>query len=119
MTTNLQENQRPMPIGNRWVPGQSGNPNGRPKKTYAELAASLPEDLKLQHINAQSERALAGDTRAFEALRDTAEGRPAQRVEVTDTTVADALRGEILAALANAGAIKYIDAEYTELQPDT
>jgi hypothetical protein len=115
MTTESKENQRIMPIGNRWLPGHSGNPAGRPKKTYADLASALPEDLKLQHVMAQSDRALAGDTRAFEALRDTAEGRPTQRMEVTDTSVADALRAEVLAALANAGAISYVDAEYTEL----
>ena len=99
------------------LPGFTANPNGRPRKTFSELAASIPEDKKQAVIDAQLKRATEDrDTRAAEFLRDTAEGRPAQRVEVTDTTVADALRGEILAALANAGAIKYIDAEYTEIE---
>ena len=92
------------------------NLNGRPRKSFAEIAANLPEQRKTTIIDTIATRAENGDVRAFEALRDTAEGRPAQRVEVTDTTVADALRGEILQALAAAGAIKVIEGEYQEIE---
>jgi hypothetical protein len=116
MTTEFVEKSeiREVTTG-RFLPGHN---IGRPRKgeTYSEIAASLPTDLKRGHIMAQSDRALAGDTRAAEFLRDTAEGRPAQRVEVTDTTVADALRGEILQALAAAGAVKVIEGEWQEIE---
>lgn len=101
-----------------------GHHIGRPKKgtTYAELAAATPIEIKQKVLDAQIERAIKDkDTRAAEYLRDTAEGRPAQRVEVTDTSTADALRAEVLAALAAAGAIRLpqvVDAEYTVVDPN-
>jgi hypothetical protein len=98
-----------------WPKGVSGNPNGRPRKTFTDIVTDFPEQRKVQVVEAQFKRAESGDTRAAEFLRDTQDGRPTQRMEVTDTSVADALRAEVLAALANAGAISYVDAEYTEL----
>jgi hypothetical protein len=120
MTTEIQETSEiTQSISGPFRPGYDPRRNvGRPRKgmTFAEIAAALPIESKQAVVHAQLERATKhGDTRAAEYLRDTAEGRPAQRVEVTDTTVADALRSEVLAALAKAGAISYVDAEYTEL----
>ena len=122
MTTNFQEKTGEVQtVTGGFVAGfdPRRNLNGRPRKTFGELIMEEPEDRRVKVVRAQYARAEDGDTRAAEYLRDTSEGRPAQRVEVTDTTQADQLRAEILAALANAGAIKYIDAEYTELPADT
>lgn len=69
-----------------WQPGQSGNPRGRPPKgkSYRELAESRPEAKKLAVIQAMEDAAIQ-DKRvaAAEFLRDTAEGRPKQSVEVS------------------------------------
>jgi hypothetical protein len=95
---------------------------GRPRKgmTFAELAANLPETTKAQVIDAQVKRAVEDkDTRAAEYLRDTAEGRPQQRVEVHDTSMDTEVFDKVLAALAAAGAIQVIEGEYTELPRET
>jgi hypothetical protein len=115
MTTNMQELTETNSFPNRWPKGVSGNPAGRPRKTFTDIVTDFPEQRKVQVVEAQFKRAESGDTRAAEFLRDTQDGRPTQRMEVTDTTVADALRAEVLAALANAGAISYVDAEYEVL----
>lgn len=89
-------------------PGQSGNPKGRPKgarsfksviRDISELVAEKtvhnkemiellekhlghkPSNRELM-IYAQSAKALAGDTRAFTALADREEGKPAQAKDV-------------------------------------
>jgi hypothetical protein len=97
-----------------------GHHIGRPRKgeTYAEITAALPLELKRSHVMAISEKALDGDVRAFEALRDTAEGRPQQRVEVHDTSMDTEVFDKVLAALAAAGAIQVIEGEFTELPND-
>jgi hypothetical protein len=122
MTTEIQENAGELQINTgRFVAGADPRRNlsGRPKKTFTDIVAEFPEQRKVQVVEAQFQRAESGDTRAAEFLRDTQDGRPTQRMEVTDTSVADALRLEVLAALANAGAISYVDAEYEVLPEET
>ena len=84
-----------------WKPGQSGNPKGRPPKgqTYRELAANRPESRKQAVIEAMEEAAIL-DKRvaAAEFLRDTAEGKPRQTVEL-DTGPGDERRVELLQRL--------------------
>lgn len=118
MTTNIQEIaaiDKPNTAGFRPGYDPRRNLSGRPRKTFTDIVTDFPEQRKVNVVEAQFVRAESGDTRAAEFLRDTQDGRPTQRMEVTDTSVADALRAEVLAALANAGAISYVDAEYTEL----
>ncbi len=72
----------------RFIAGQSGNPAGRPPRglSFAELANRRPSHRKLAVVLAQERKAIAkGDTRAAEWLRDTAEGKPATRIIVTQT----------------------------------
>jgi hypothetical protein len=73
------------------VPGQSGNPGGRPKT--AAIGEALRNKLKQAAPGKQRRtiaeqladtlvaQALDGDVRAICEIRDTCEGRPVQRVE--------------------------------------
>lgn len=81
-----------------FAPGVSPNPYGRARKgtSFAEIAASLPEGVKRAIIDAQVKRAKDGSVRHAEFVRDTAEGRPAQRVDVTNV---DAIGPFVRAAL--------------------
>jgi hypothetical protein len=118
MTTEIQEISavdKPNTAG--FVKGYDPrrNVSGRPRKTFTDIVTDFPEVRKVNVVEAQFQRAESGDTRAAEFLRDTQDGRPTQRMEVTDTSVADALRAEVLAALAAAGAITVIEGEYSEV----
>lgn len=79
-----------MPPGKRWKKGQSGNPNGRPRKIPQldtllaetlgkENAAGVPDAQKI--ITALFKRASKGDVRAAEVLLDRAYGKPKQVTE--------------------------------------
>lgn len=72
-------------------PGQSGNPNGRPRK-LPELDKLLADVLGQQNddgktaaeniLEALYKRALKGDTRAAEILMDRAYGKAKQEIKV-------------------------------------
>lgn len=85
--------------GKGWIPGQSGNPKGRPRKgnTYAEIIrgigdsplsriTQLPEDaqktIKEAAIEAMWEKAVKGDAVALKILTDREAGYPRQSVEI-------------------------------------
>ena len=95
-----------------WVKGQSGNPNGRPKKgkTWSEIANDLldsneimivystskeTKDLHLQvdknktirHaiVSALINEAMSGNIQAIKELYDRTEGKPAQKLEIEET----------------------------------
>ena len=64
-------------------PGQSGNPGGRPKgivqrAVRKQLLAEIASGVKNVDAvaAAQVEKAIAGDTAAFVAIRDTCDGKP-------------------------------------------
>lgn len=71
----------------RWLPGQSGNPNGRPpnKKYLSEIARELLEEVPQGELEGRNtdilvvlaliRKALSGDTRAIEMLHDWTEGK--------------------------------------------
>ena len=79
----------------QWKPGQSGNPNGRPKskqlsKAYREiLLSTIPGDpfgRTVAEVIAQSmaHSALAGNVSAASELADRTEGRPPVAIDVTE-----------------------------------
>lgn len=93
------------PNSGSFQPGQSGNPAGRPAgpkntKTIVELVLSeramipgllddkgRPEGVRqvskhMAMVHAQVEKALKGDTGAFNAVFDRVDGKPTQAVEV-------------------------------------
>jgi hypothetical protein len=77
--------------GKAWKKGQSGNPNGRPKKlpqiekllaeVLGEKADNGPSGIK-QILTALKRKAAKGDTRAAELILDRAYGKAKQKVEV-------------------------------------
>jgi hypothetical protein len=89
-------------------PGQSGNPGGRPRKRpisgrYAELAETeLPEALRKELSLPKGatygdaiamglvRAAIKGETGAAREVREAIEGKATQRIEIADTTRADA-----------------------------
>lgn len=98
-----------MPIKNEEIgqfkPGQSGNPNGRPKgsKNRATIARKWLEvlDKAKNPVTGEDEqmsfedrmtlslirKSLKGDTQAYKALMDSAYGAPKQEIEETSTQV--------------------------------
>lgn len=96
-TENTDEMQTDKP----WLfkPGQSGNPAGKPKGTKhfsTLLMKVLKEQIELKGVGkvsldeamsmAIARKAVRGDVRAFEAITDRVDGRPAQSMEVQVTT---------------------------------
>ncbi len=71
-------------------PGQSGNPNGRPKKALlsdalrrqlAEAVQGAPEKTIAEHIaRALIREAVAGNVQAIREVGDRTEGKPAQAI---------------------------------------
>lgn len=70
-----------------WKPGETGNPNGRPKKGtpitdfMRELFHAKPE-LKAQLVETLMVMALKGDIAAIREIMDRMEGKPTQTNEV-------------------------------------
>ena len=58
----------------QWKPGQSGNPNGRPKKVATALDKALTKKRALKLADAVITKAEEGDVRAAEFVRDTVDG---------------------------------------------
>lgn len=91
---------KPIPPGlTPWVKGQSGNPNGRPKGIRAGLKELLREVVKTKDpttgkLRPTSKQRMMLDTlyaeaitgnnpvRAFEAIRDTVDGRPVSSEDI-------------------------------------
>jgi hypothetical protein len=68
------------------MPGVSGNPGGRPRSKALSHAArevlQTGNPTVAERIAKKiADQAISGDVRAAEFLRDSSEGRPAQRVE--------------------------------------
>jgi hypothetical protein len=87
------------PVPYRWKPGQSGNPSGRPKGIRASLKELLREvvktkDPKTGKLMPTTKQRMMLDTlyaeaivganpvRAFEAIRDTVDGRPVSSEDI-------------------------------------
>lgn len=92
MPENTQQNKRkpkltPEMEARKWKKGESGNPGGRPRKLLTDdLIARLEKnpDLIAALNLAQIKKAKAGDTRAYQALRDGIEGKPLSQVEIPE-----------------------------------
>ena len=106
-----------------WVKGQSGNPNGRPKKStsWSEIANDLldsneimivystskeTKDLHLKvdknktirHaiVSALINEAMSGNIQAIKELYDRTEGKPAQKLEIEETLLPTGFDIEII-----------------------
>jgi hypothetical protein len=99
--------------GTRFQPGQSGNPNGKPKwkllsDTYrAKLAELVPGDKRGRNYaeaiaDAAFAAALRGNIGAFQEIADRTEGKPAQAI---------ALSGDVHVTMT----VEEIDARLKEL----
>jgi hypothetical protein len=58
-----------------WKPGQTGNPNGRPKDVAGELSRAAFENNKQEIYKAIVEKLLAGDAYAFSVHSDRGYGK--------------------------------------------
>jgi hypothetical protein len=74
--------------GKGWMPGQSGNPGGRPKKRLIDEC--LIEQLEAMDSEQASRvakaillKAVEGDTKAAQLVAERTQGKPSQKVEVT------------------------------------
>jgi hypothetical protein len=94
-TDNKRRNGKFAPgnkLGNRFKPGATGNPKGRPKLTLlseairAQLAVTVPDGDEKTYAEVIAEKlcteAAAGNVHAARELADRSEGKPRQAVDV-------------------------------------
>lgn len=92
-----EENRKP----GTWLPGQSGNPNGRPPKglsvseTIRDMINGKP-DIKKALASKLLEMALRGDLQSIKELLDRIEGKPMFRAEVSNVTPPQPILGSPL-----------------------
>ena len=91
--------------GKGFMPGVSGNPNGRPKKSncVSDLLRSKGDEIqedgrtKLQAvIEKLYERAIEGELKAIDMIFDRLEGKAAQKLEVEETLLPTGFDIEII-----------------------
>lgn len=84
-----QENSKKLATPASWKPGQSGNPNGRPKKGYSiseavkQMFTEQPEKKKKLIDKIYSVAAEQGDMAAARMIWAYMDGMPTQKQEVT------------------------------------
>lgn len=84
---NTQEKQEKN-IGHRWQPGESGNPNGRPKKGHSiteTIKAMMDERPEIKRALAAKVLQMAneGDITAMKTIWNYLDGMPTQKQEIT------------------------------------
>lgn len=90
----MGKNNNPIPNNKPFKKGQSGNPNGRPRKLpelsvlLADVLGEEKDGISAAEAILKSIRAKAakGDTRAAELLLDRAYGKPKQSIDNNITT---------------------------------
>jgi hypothetical protein len=99
-TTNRAKNKRGMSAKSRanlkmWKPGESGNPNGRPKNDLAkEIAQAIFENDGAQIYQSFGKALRAGNAYVFDVLANRAFGKMKETIEVTGMeTLAERLNG--------------------------
>ena len=88
-TSAKQTENRPKQKAPRtaFKPGQSGNPKGRPKKgtAFAErIREAITDEEWLAIITKAKEQAIDGDRSARDFLIDRTEGKPNQKIDITE-----------------------------------
>lgn len=94
-TGKQQENSTRPPTPASWKPGQSGNPNGRPKRdwTFKGLIEEALEEAaeiknggtiiwKKAFIKRLVQKAVSGDLKAMEMIMDRLDGKPQQKLDI-------------------------------------
>lgn len=79
-------------VGKKFQKGETGNPNGRPKRTrltdalreqLQEVLPEAPEQTIAERIaDALIQKALSGDVQAIREIGDRTEGKPAQKLDI-------------------------------------
>jgi len=85
-----KENSTLKVVGRPFKKGQSGNPKGRPKKGSAiaeRIREALTEEDWLEIIAKATEQAKAGDKSARDFLLDRTEGKPNQKIDITEREI--------------------------------
>ncbi len=80
-------NRKPKPRPTAFKKGQSGNPKGRPPKGSAiaeRIRSALTDADWLEIIQKATEQAKAGDKAARDFLLDRTEGKPNQKIDITE-----------------------------------
>ena len=106
----------------KWVPGQSGNPKGRPRRGHsaAEMARAVSQerveflDEAEKAVYSRLERlvrvlwtkALDGDLKAIRCLLEYMEGKPVQVIAATVKKEGDSVSADELAVLLSAALVK-------------
>jgi len=70
----------------QWAPGQSGNPNGRPKElgVWAQIRKDLEHEGTKREVAAAFIQMLKdGDSRAWTEFLNRSEGKPVERIELS------------------------------------
>ncbi len=86
-------------LGNRFKPGETGNPAGRPKRTkltealtakMAEIAPGAVEETVAERIaQALIDEALKGNVQAIREIGDRTEGKPRQALDAEPTQISE------------------------------
>ena len=86
-------------IGHRWQPGESGNPNGRPRKGFAMtdiMRQMLDENGNISKaiMSKLLQMAASGDMAAIREVLDRLEGKPLQSTDIT--SLGDKIEGRVI-----------------------
>ena len=87
MTTDIKEHSRNTDGLIPWVPGQSGNPAGRPKHSVTTLLKNTDELTTKQICAKLIDLAKGGDLPAIREYLDRTDGKVTEKIEVEKRSV--------------------------------